>query len=409
MKIHKLLALWSVAAIITLAACKKDDNNDADPKAKEYIYAGVEASTKTDVLVPVTSLTSGTISPIGNGIEQKAWMTYVTNGNTLVTSGYAASNELTGYRVKGGKLTNIGSMITELQTYVYGYADDNTMLALGVTRAGYEERIIYKINTSDMSIISRTRTRIDERKSEGLVAWPTSLQVRDNKVFVSYYLMGSGADSVKAFATPNSNEARVAVYSYPDLNFEKIIKDSRTSDIGCYSSVSAVMETENKDLYTFSTSSLASGFSPTPTKPSGFLKIASGSTEFDQSYFFNFEEASGGYKINNAVYAGNGKVVVRMVKDDTKLWGTYSPVTATPICYIGIADLNSKTVSLVGSIPAHGGEWGMANLVKGGKVYVNISDNTGAHIYEIDPATATAVKGAKLEGNWVKSIHLLTE
>lgn len=402
MKFTRILSGAIMAAVITLSACKPEKENP-EPTLGGY-FLGIEATSGTDVLVHTENLNDGVISPIGNGVEQPAWMTYLTNGNTLITSGYATDNVLTGYRVIGGTFTNIGSLITELQTYVYAQVDEHTMLAAAVTRAGYEDRIIYKINTESMSIQERTYTRIDERKDEGLVAWPTGMKVRDGKLFVPYYLMGSGEDNVDAFATPNSNQARVAIYSYPDMAFEKIITDDRTTDIGCYSSVPSIQEVETGDLYTFSTSSLASGFNPTPTNPSGFLRIKKGSSDFDDTYFFDFEAASGGYKINNAIYAGNGKMVVRMINDDSGLWATYNPDTENPICYIGIADLNAKTVTMVDDVPAHGGEWGMANLVHDGKVYINVSDVNGAHIYEIDPASATATKGAEIEGNWAKEI-----
>ena len=399
-----------VLALLLVTGC--EDDNDPLPiigtTGEVQFFLGVEATSGSDVLLPVESLTEGTISPLGTGIEQPAWMSYFNAGNTLITHGYSTDNTITGYRLQNGVLTNIGSLITELGIYNYENVDENTMLAIGVTRAGFEERIIYTIDKTNMSIQSRKGTRVDERKEDGLVAWPTDLKVRGDKLFMSYYLLGAGEeDGVPAFATPNSNEARVAVYSYPEIKFEKIITDSRTSDIGNYLSFTSLEKDERGDIYSFSTSSLASGFNPTPTNPSGFLRIKNGTTDFDQSYFFDFEAASEGYKINNVIYAGGGKAVVRMVKDDSGLWATYDPDAESPICSIAIADLYNQTVTKVNEVPLHGGEWGMAHLIHDGKVYINVSDANGAFIYEIDPGTATAVKGAKLEGNWTKGILAL--
>ncbi len=407
---NKLFQTVFLLALLLTAACSDDDEplKIIGTTGEVQFVVGMEATSGSDVLLPVDEINSGTISPIGTGIEQPSWMSYFQAGNTLITHGYAADNAITGYRIVDGSLTNIGSFITELGIYNYENIDENTMLAIGVTRAGFEERIIYTIDKTDMSIKSRTRTKIDERKAEGLVAWPTDLKVRGDKLFISYYLLGAGEeDGIPAFATPNSNEARIAVYSYPELAFEKIITDSRTSDIGNYLSFTSLEEDERGDIYSFSTSSLASGFSPTPTNPSGFLRIKNGETDFDENYFFDFESISLGYKINNAVYVGNGKAVVRMVKDDSGLWATYDPDAENPICSIAIADLYNQTVTKVDDIPLHGGEWGMANLVHDGKVYINVSDATGASIYEIDPVTATAQRGASIEGNWVKGIIAL--
>ncbi|TRX60731.1 DUF4374 domain-containing protein [Fulvivirga sp. M361] len=410
-RITKVLTISCITLFLTcIIGCGDDDEQQPfiGTTGDVQFVLGVEATSGADVLLPVNNLMEGIISPLGSGFEQPAWMSYINAGNTLITSGYATDNTLTGYRLVNGTLTNIGSLITELQTYNYVDVDDNTLLAVGVTRAGFEERIIYTIDKNDMSIRSRARTRIDERKEDGLVAWPTDLIVKGNKLFMSYYLLGAGEDDgVPAFATPNSNEARIAIYSYPELEFEKIITDNRTSDIGNYLSFTSLQEDEMGDIYSFSTSSLASGFTPTPTNPSGFLRIKNGATDFDDSYFFNFETASGGYKVNNAVYAGNGKAVVRMVKDDSGLWATYDPDAENPICSIAIADLYNQTVTKVTEVPLHGGEWGMAHLIHDGKVYINVSDVNGAFIYEVDPGTASAKKGAQLEGNWTKGILAL--
>ena len=396
-------------ALVILASCS-DDNELVEDAT---FVLGIEAATGTDILVSVDTIASGTISPVGAGIEQPAWMSYYQIGKTLVTTGYNADNIMTGYRMVGEELTNLGSLVTELGIYGIVEADENTAIAVGVTRAGYEDRIFYTIDLEDMSIASRFNTKIDERKEEGLVAWPTGIRVQDNKMFVAYYLMGAGEEeNVAAFATPNSNQGRVAVYSYPEMAFEKIITDDRTTDIGLYSGENSIIKTDRGDLYTYSTSALASGFNPAPDNPSGFLRINRGTTEFDKDYFFNFEEKSGGYKLNNVVYAGGNKAVVRMAKeDDTNgdyLWATYKPTIESQlaICEMAVVDLEAQTVTKL-NIPAHGGEWGMANLYYDGKVYVNISTKEEAYIYQIDPESATASKGAKIEGNWVKGFAAL--
>ncbi|HAA10354.1 MAG TPA: hypothetical protein DCE41_01145, partial [Cytophagales bacterium] len=346
------------AALGVFAACQPTVEPSADPG---NFALGIEAATGTDVLLTVGELTGQEISPVGQGVEQPGWMSFQAMGDIIIAHGEAGDNQTTAYSITDGQLVTGGTLITELGLYSACNVDDNTMLAMGLPRAGYENRVIFVIDKTNMSITQRVETKIDERQEEGLVVWPTDMHVRDGQLFVSYYLVGSGElEAVPAFATPNSNQARVAVFSYPGLELEKIITDDRTSDVGVYLSTTALEEDESGDIYTFSTSSNASGFFPTPTNPSGFLRIPSGSTEFDDGYFFNFEEASGGYKINNAVYAGNGKMIVRMVMDDAATWGTYDPVTEAPTCAIAVADLEAQTVTHITDVPTHGGEWGMA-------------------------------------------------
>ncbi|WP_422359720.1 DUF4374 domain-containing protein [Reichenbachiella sp.] len=403
------IAVVLFLSIAVLASCS-DDNDSA---VSAQFVLGIEAATGTDIVVAVDTITSGTISPVGEGIEQPVWMSYYQIGKTLVTTGYSSDNTLTGYRIVGEELTNLGSLVTELGIYGVVEVDETTAIAIGVTRAGYEERVFYTIDLEDISIKSRFSTKIDERQEEGLVAWPTGVAIENDKMYVAYYLMGAGEEEdAPAFSTPNSNQARVAIYSYPEMEFEKIITDDRTTDIGLYSGENSLIKTDRGDLYTYSTSALASGFAPTPDNPSGFLRINSGTTTFDEDYFFNFEEKSGGYKLNNVVYAGGNKAVVRMAKeDDTNadyLWATYGPNidSKLAICEMAIVDLEAQTVTKL-DIPTHGGEWGMANLYYDGKVYVNVSNADEAYIYEIDPATATATKGAKVDGNWTKGFAAL--
>ena len=373
-----------------------------------HFAIGLEAATGTDVLLTVDTLDSRAISPVGQGVEQPGWMSFQAMGNIIMAHGDAGDPQTTAYRIVDGQLVNQGSLVTEHGLYSACNVDENTMLAIGFPREGFEERVIYVIDKNTMTITNRQATRIDERRDEGLVVWPTDMLVRDGQLFVSYYLTGSGeVRDVPAFSTPNSNQARVAVFSYPELALQKIITDDRTSDIGVYLSTTALEQDEQGNIYTFSSSSLASGFDPTPTNPSGFLRIPAGSTEFEAGYFFNFEQASGGYKINNAVYAGAGKMVVRMTTDDSEHWSAYDPVTENPTCAIAIADLEAQTVTEIDDIPLHGGEWGMASLVHQGKVYLNISSAEGAAIYEVDPSTATAREASPVEGNWVKGIFHL--
>ncbi|MBU2913262.1 DUF4374 domain-containing protein [Reichenbachiella agariperforans] len=408
------IAAGILSATIVLTSCLDDDGGSA---TTSHLIVGIEAESGTDILVGADDLMSGTISPVGRGVEQPAWMSFYQVGNTLLASGYTSDNMTTGYRMIDSVLTDVGSFITELGVYGIAEIDENTALVAGVTRAGFEDRVFYTIDLNTMSIISRFNTKIDERQEEGLVAWPTGMIRQKNKLYISYYLMGAGElEEAPAFSTPNSNQARVAIYSYPEMELLNIATDDRTSDIGLYSGENAIMETENGDIYSFSTSGSASYFKPVPSNPSGFLRIQNGETAFDDSYFFNFEEASGGFKINQAFYAGNGKMIVKMIKEDSTnpiyYGASFGVYPETPICYLAVADLENQTVTPIDDIPANGGGWGVAHMVHDGRVYINVCNyktetSTEAYIYEIDPETATAVKGAEIDGNYAKSINLL--
>lgn len=372
-----------------------------------------------DVLARADTITKGTISPAKNGLEMPAWMIYHQNGKRILAHAYNKDNTSIGYEIKAGKLVEINRIKTDLGLYAFGNVDKDNIVAVGSTRSGYENRIIYKINLKDMAITGKQNTRIDERKSQGVVSFPNDVFYRDGKIFVSYYIMGSGVNGgVRAFTTPFSNQARIAVYSYPSLKFEKIITDDRTADLGCYLSGNTLFKDENDDLYAYSTANAGSGFIPVPTKPAGLLRIKKGATDFDKDYFLDFEKISNGYKINNVVYAGNGKAVVRMLKEpkfsnasDAKKyqWAAYNPGAKKPMLEFGVIDIYNKTFKKVTGISNDGGGWGIASLVKDKKVYVKVSHSTESAIYEIDPATATAKKGANIASSYAKSIFFIPE
>jgi hypothetical protein len=80
-------------------------------------------------------------------------------------------------------------------------------------------------------------------------------------------------------------------------------------------------------------------------------------------------------------------------------------VAEAPVCNIAILDLNAKTLTLVNEVPPHGGQYLTPFLLEDGKVYASITSSASdAFIYQIDPTTATAVQGARIEGKEVQAL-----
>lgn len=406
------LALIGVS-LFTFISCEestKENENPTHPIEEYKFVLGIEAVGGQDILVSSDDITSGEISPIGNGFEQPAWMSFYKAGNIVLSAGYTTANVITAYDLGGenGGLRSVDELSTDQALYAFTNIDEETFIGVGSPRDGFEERTIYTFDKQSMSIANRTLTRIDERRASDLVSFPTGVHRRGDKLYISYFLTGTGA-IVPAFATPMADTAKIAVYDYPSMDFVKIIKDTRTSEIGRYTADLSLQEDENGNIYTYSTSSLACGFLPTPTKPSGFLRIKNGQTEFDQDYFLNFEAKSGGYKINSAIYVGNNKMLVRAVMVDATHWSTYAPNIEEGLEHLSfmLVDLNTEVVTPISGIPMTGGGWGLAHLVKDGKVYVNVSNSKGGAIYEIDVETASAKQGATVLGHYTKGIFEL--
>lgn len=88
------------------------------------------------------------------------------------------------------------------------------------------------------------------------------------------------------------------------------------------------------------------------------------------------------------------------VADDAvnELHDLFGPTTH----HTAVLDLNDKTIQIVNDIPAHMLLETTPYLVDDGKVYVPVYTQTGGgYIYKVDPANATAARGAQIEGDGI--------
>lgn len=403
--------LLLTTTVLLALSCEKDDTDPIieEPTGVTQYFVGIEAATDpaTEVLSNAENINEGIISPVQNGFEQPAWMNYFQLKDQLITSGYTSAPEFRSYSLVDGILTKGESFFTDLGVFASEIVDDNTMLLMGAPREGLGFKKIYVINTQTMAITSSKEVDFGTDIVNDLAAFPVDMKVRGGKLFIAYFMKEAAA-----FKTPMSNQARVAVYSYPNLEFEKIITDDRAPNIGRYYSTNALEMDEKGDIYTFSPSSLACGYNPVPATNSGILRIKNGETVFDESFHIDFEILSGGYKINDLYYVANGKAVVRILKEDESIpqyaWAAYRPTSPQPLMDFGIIDLVNKSFTLLPNIPKSGGGWASATRVEGTKLYVSVSNETYAGIYIIDTETAIATEGAIIEGNYAKAILALT-
>ncbi|HRG88032.1 MAG TPA: DUF4374 domain-containing protein [Chitinophagales bacterium] len=398
-RLNKLSMAAFAVCILLLAGCKKDTGNNPDSPTGYLVGYRTAGTPTADYFVNTSSLDSGVISATGNGVELQGWNYYGKSGNTFFAIDYT-NNICKGFEVQNGVLTEKGQFVFERMDCMTEI-DENTMLAIGAPWGGgsYDCKI-QLVNSSDISIQQSAATPIYvsfDTAGTQLNAWPTHAYIENGKLFIAFYtLVGSTWD------TPNTDTAYVSVYSYPGLQYQRTFKDTRTGPIGYYGGSPAMITDEAGNHYSFSTSSKAAGFTQT-TKPSGILKVNRGEEQFDPSYFFDIEAL--GYRILTGTYAGNGKVVARVVSttvDNTApAWAAFS-VTA-PVCNIAVLDLNSKSFNIVSNVPLHGGQYQTPFLLQSGKVYTSVNDGTEAYVYIVDPSAGTAVKGARIEGSELQS------
>ncbi len=403
----KTLAFLALTGIFFYSCEKEDktlntgDDNPVD-KNKYVVHLRVGSSGETaDYILTKDSIMSGEISSKGTGIEQIGWRYSVNTSKTLLSIGYYDDNNAIGYSLNSnGELYEKGKFAFETTLDVFSQnIGEGKLVAMEVPRSGFADRVFYHIDGDNVKVLAKKPTRIYENTKDSLVAWPTALVLQDDKIFVPFYTLKSDG----SFATPSTDTAFVAVYSYPGFEFLQYIKDTRMGPIGIYGNRSGIIKTEKGDMYAYSSAALACGFS-TQQKNSGILRINAGEMKFDPNYFFDIESQAGGNKIVYFEYVGKGLAIARLLTEDSDLWSYYG---SADICNLVVIDLENKTITPINGVPMHRGQYAPM-LVDNGKVYVNITTSNDAYIYEIDPTIAAAKKGAEIKGKEIQSLVKFT-
>ncbi|MDO5974016.1 DUF4374 domain-containing protein [Flavivirga jejuensis] len=405
------LLLTTLIGIIFLSSCSSDDNpttppiiNEGASKLVMQLYLNQSSPSQSYIisLDNIEDLMTGEISADQQGIEEPEGYRFgVPVGNkALFSFGYASSTlNAISY------INNEGIIDTDDKPFLYDRVfqrftvseDGSTLLAMEVPAgAGYEQRQISFVDTEDVRVTKKVKTDVYKSEEEGLVALPTGLLIRGDKLFVPYQVHDVGGQ----WQTLRPNSALMAVYSYPDVeeNPIKIIEDDRTCNIGVNASTSTLIKTEEDDIYSLSCGAVGAGFNTEAvTKPSGILRIKNGETDFDESYFFNIEEKTGG-KIFGLSYLGNNMAIASIINNPEvgEAWSAYNTIYNQSLVII---DLVAQTVSNIDGIPLFkSGYFPTGVFVEEGKAYPTIVAENEVAIYQIDIATGKATKGAIVKG-----------
>lgn len=405
MKFKSTIAL--MLAIGTLASCQKTSSGDEttpEPTANGTYILTVSPAASTgvaDYLLTSQSLETGTVTTKQNGVEQDGtYRYYVTHNGKFFSMLYGQGNPgaVTAYNIQGGKLNKLTNFQTETVQAFAPVNDD--LLLFKISRSlTAPTSSWYKVNTNSLTITSEGTVNTLDMTGLGELAHFTWLKQVGNKVFAPYQTIND-----RSFNTAYPDRAFIAVFNYADMKLEKIITDNRASFIGSYFRDGLSVQ-ENGDVYGFSPSAATTGNNLSSTKPSAVLKIKAGTTEFDQSYYFDVEAASGGMNITSWIYVGNNTYIVQSQAKSEKtsfpaglrmgivnvVDKTYKAVTGFP----AVAEIS--TVTTTNYTPKDG---------KTGYVGVNFKDGT-SYVYKIDASTQTATRGLKIEGGTVTAVQNL--
>lgn len=403
MRTNKWTSL-AVGAMVSLGAfsCKSDGPSPETPAGGNFVLAvtPVASEAVADYLVTTGSLESGTVSILGNGVEQDGtYRYYVTHNNKFFSMLYGQGNPgaVTTYDIVGGKLNKLSNFQSETVQAFAPVNDDILMLKIprAITNplANY-----YQVNTNSLTITKEGTMNVQDILKNGESAFFTWIKQVGNKVYAPF--MSVKACCEAAFETAFPDNAWIAVYSYPDMSLETVIKDDRISYIGRYFRDGLAVD-EKGDVYAFSSSVATGDKKLNSTKPSAIVRVPAGTTAFDD-YYFDIEAVSNGKNITNWIYVGQGKFVVQMTTPSEKGTGY------TDGKHIGIVDVYNKTFKDVTGMP----ELSKIKAVtynnytaKDGVAYIGVATTDAvSYVYKVDASTATATQGLRVEGGSITAV-----
>jgi hypothetical protein len=407
MKVLKsVVSLLFVSALFS--SCSKNEPVKVENDGNYIVAVTPAASTGVaDYLLTAKSLDEGSISTAGNGVEQDGTYRYYLTANKKFFSflyGQGNPGAVTTYNILGGKLNKLSNFQTETVQAFTPVNEDILLMKISRNITNPFTNF-YRVNTNSLTIVGEGQIKTDvltPGDEFGHFSWIKQI---GNKVYAPYFSIQGGS-----YATAFPDQAWVAVYSYPELKLEKIIEDDRTSFIGRYF-IDGLDIVENGDIYAFSASIATDGtkvndvVKMTSTKPSAITRIKAGTTEFDKSYFFNFEEVSGENNITTWFYVGNNNFIVFSTNKSEK--GQY--VTGKRV---GVVNVVNKTYKEVKGIPAVSDIKSLTARSnysnKNGIGYIGVNLNSGiSYVYKIDAQSATATQGLKVEGGVITAIEHL--
>ncbi|WP_437918673.1 DUF4374 domain-containing protein [Sphingobacterium sp. LRF_L2] len=419
MKTNNLIGSLFLAALI-FTACSKKDDQQIEPPVEETVQDGRFVVTAlpymsyifgngADLLYTTNTLDSGTLVTTGTGLEQDGVnRNYVIANNKFFSLLFGQGNpgSVTAYTMDtNAQLKKISNFQTETMT-AFGAVGEDILMIKNAWEPTQSISNWYRVNTNSLEIVSQGQINTNTLSGNGEMALFTSVKQVGDKVFLPFVSI----KTARSFATSYRDSSWIAVYSYPDMTFEKVIRDNRTGAVGAYFT-DAIEVDEQGDVYAIGMSlgtDNGSSNGQKSTKPVGIMKIAKGTTDYDNSYFFNISNISDNNYVFRKLYLGKGNFLLMM--SDTH--NTY----ANNAKKFAIANVYTQSFKWVTGTPDPATILGITEYSgnyspKDGKTgYVGIITYTDegfvSQVFKFDAETATAKVGLTVEGqNIIRSIN----
>ncbi|ANI88140.1 hypothetical protein A9P82_01720 [Arachidicoccus ginsenosidimutans] len=409
------------SALLLLSACSKKDvsgnqsggNGGGDstvieqPKDSIFVLTTASSPSGAEVINTAETLDSGVLNTQGTGIEQDgATHNYIVNGDYFISFLFGQSNPgaVTAYKADASKqLVTATDFQTESMT-MFGNAGDEVLMVKNAWQPEEQYTQWYRLDTKSMEIVAQGQIDAEALAANGQKAFFTDIKKVGDKIFASFISVESGLN----FETQYPDSNWIAVYNYPDMTLDKVIRDGRTGSIGTYW-VRGMDVDENGDTYVFGTKLDwdMSGKYSTAT-PVGIMKIKSGTTEYDPTFFFNITSASGGEYVWRKDYLGKGYFLLTMVPQPyvyaVQLYLYPMLMGGIKYAVVNVYDGSFKWVTgtpEATDIQFTSGSYSYSALDGTGyaAIYYTDAGKAKSTVFKFDAATATATPGLTTDGN----------
>jgi hypothetical protein len=411
----RLFSVLCACLFLLFVSCHEKDTPDPDPEKPGAFFIAATGES-TQYILRTDDPESGTMS-LSENIKtlELSGYTWIFNSDPSVAVGLIYQQGDPGIGLgyvvdEDGSLREAASFLITTRFTSYGFFDRYALTSVGgitpldangndLTDAAGEKRtdgITFNFFDLENNFASQDKTVTTLNiTGNGGQATPAGIVDMGNGEFLVGLVVsqpkdpnGGGGASSGAIAYPDS--VWVAAYD-ANLNLKRIYRDDRISySSGRYRSqyYSQIAKAADGTIYVFSGS-----YESTTTRPAGALRINSGATTFDASYYFNIEEKTGGYRFRKVWHIAENYFLLEFYND-------LVPTATGVATQYGIVNTVSKTFQWVTGLPAQDKitTTGLPSPY-GGKMYFPIAaEGDSPAIYVIDPVTAQATKGLTITG-----------
>lgn len=406
MKKSNYLRLLTVACgVLTITACSKDKpveggEDSGNSKKKEkfvFIVTGQgssESGSSGTYIVTTDDVTQGNLSIVGNGMPATE-ASFINQNNHVFGLTYGGQGPITPYAIDAkGDLQRLKDDQVNAETAgIYGNFGDKNII-LGTTNRSIVNPVATLRNYDAQNFSIANKNTVDLSKVLGgkrMAIWTGVFQV-GNKVYIPFQSGDGSSNWGGDFTTTDTTY--IGIFSYPELKFEKTIRDGRGSHIGNWWAQQGLAVDDKGDAYVWFSANEASLASK---NKSGFLRIKKGTDEFDKDYYFDIESLGNG-KIARGSYLKDEKFLMTVYNKGEQAEGVGGGLVK-----LYIVDIQTKKMTEIKEIPAHE-QQGYKDVVfvdKGSsKAYYTFQnkDDKQYYTYIIDINNATAKRGLKFTG-----------